>query len=61
MYNAVLKDVLQVVQVALVDIIDETFSAKVQAAPQTAAIKPLPQNDAKVSTAKSSSQKDKKR
>ena len=61
LYNAVLNDVLSVVKVALVDIIEETFSAKVQAATQTAAIKPVAQNDAKVSTSKSSSQKDKKR
>ena len=31
LYNAVLKDVLNVMQIALVDIIDETVNAKVQA------------------------------
>ena len=35
LYNAVLKDVLGVVQTALVDIIEETLSAKPQPAPQT--------------------------
>lgn len=34
LYNAVLKDVLGVVQTALVDIIEETLSAKPQPAPQ---------------------------
>ena len=35
LYNAVFKDVLNVVQIALVDIIDEALSnVKVQAAPQ---------------------------
>lgn len=34
LYNAVMKDVLGVVQAALVDIIEETLSAKPQPAPQ---------------------------
>lgn len=43
LYNAVLNDVLNVVQVALVDILDEALSAKVQA---------VPQSEPKVSTSK---------
>lgn len=34
LYNAVMKDVLGVVQAALVDIIEETLNAKPQPAPQ---------------------------
>ena len=52
LYNAVLKDVLGVVQTALVDIIEETLSAKPQ---------PAPQNE-KVSTNKNPAQgKDKRK
>lgn len=52
LYNAVLKDVLNVMQIALVDIIDETVNAKVQA----------PQVENKVPVGKNSSaQRDRKK
>ena len=51
LYNAVLRDVLSVVKVALVDILDETLNAKKPAAPQPE----------KVSVNKPAQSKDKRR
>lgn len=50
LYNAVLKDVMSVVKVALADVIDEVLNAKTQAAPAE-----------KVSTAKPAQTREKKK
>ncbi len=50
LYNAVLKDVMSVVKVALADVIDEVLNAKTQSAPAE-----------KVSTAKPAQNREKKK